>query len=352
MHDKIVVTPVRTIMAPDFYNRSVQRAIIEGNFEKAKTAEEKLRYQKEMYNFDRDVRREVRDFVDAITSGKDFDGDLVPTRELPNNKLLGYSSGQIFVDDLLPPGNLAIDSLLQDLGEKEDEKMLSIGVKRIKNVTIECTDGTTYTAVPTRVEGYPYDYRSMTIEAKIEKETAGAYGIRNVTFANPATIVEWTDDTKTVVCCMDNAIEKEKIVNGKKVKTRRAQPSDTYSKEIGLAMCIAKKHYGNKGSFNEVFKRFIPEYAEPKVVEGEIKEAVEVTGNGTLRKPPLDEAKKVKEEFSENNEEVKKNKRATKIDDGKIKALSNAGWSAEEIAKEMDISLATVYNHLKAIREE
>ena len=54
----------------------------------------------------------------------------------------------------------------------------------------------------------------------------------------------------------------------------------------------------------------------------------------------------------EGTEGVSKPKRATNIDDGKIKALSNAGWPAEEIAKEMNISVATVYNHLKAMREE
>lgn len=346
MHNEFTGAPRRLIKAPNLAERLFERAALERAFENAKSAVEKMHYQVQLYNLDRTIRQNVSDIADFISS-KDYDGDVI----LPGRKLLGTKSGPLIVDEFVGE-EPKLRELLKEVGEKEDEKMLSLGGKNIKRVTIECADGTTYTGVPVRVEGCPYDYRSMTVEAKIEGEAAGAYGIKNVTFANPATIVEWTDDTKTVVCCMDNAVEKEKIVNGKKVKTRRAQPSDTYSKEIGLAMCIAKKHYGNKGSFNEVFKRFIPEYAEPKVVEGEITEAVEVTGNGTLTKPPLDEAKKVKEEFSENNEEVKKNKRATKIDDGKIKALSNAGWSAEEIAKEMDISLATVYNHLKAIREE
>ena len=61
-------------------------------------------------------------------------------------------------------------------------------------------------------------------------------------------------------------------------------------------MCIAKKHYGNKGNFNEVFKRFIPEYSEPKTtvyVEEKDNEVVEVTGTGTLRKLSPEEAKEV-----------------------------------------------------------
>lgn len=286
----------RVIRSVPFSERILQRAIVETNFEKAKTVEEKMRYQEQLYNLDHEIRKTVSDIADFMARA-DYDGDVLVSK----GKLLGNNASQAFIDEFdigeFEPG---LNELLKDVGEKEDEKMLSLGGKNIKRVTIECADGTTYTGVPVRVEGCPYDYRSMTVEAKIEKEAAGAYGIRNVTFANPATIVEWTDGTKTVVCCMDNAIEKEKIVNGKKVKTRRAQPSDTYSKEIGLAMCIAKKHYGNKGSFNEVFKRFIPEYSEPKTtvyVEEKDNEVVEVTGTGTLRKLSSEEAKEVKEKF-------------------------------------------------------
>ena len=178
------------------------------------------------------------------------------------------------------------------------------------------------------------------------------FAIDRVAFQNPATIVWWVDGTKTVVRCMENA--EEKIKDGKKVL--KARPSDAYSKEVGLAMCIVKKAYGNTGYFNEIFKCFIPEYDSPKkrvYVEEEDKGVVEVTGTGTLRKLPPEEAKEVQEKFfGGGTEEVKKPKRATNIDDGKIKALSNAGWPAEEIAKEMNISVATVYNHLKAMREE
>ena len=62
--------------------------------------------------------------------------------------------------------------------------------------------------------------------------------IKEVIFNDPATIVIWSDDTKTVVKC---------------------QPGDKYSKELGLAMCISKKFLGNKGNFNEEFKKWIPE---------------------------------------------------------------------------------------------
>lgn len=61
--------------------------------------------------------------------------------------------------------------------------------------------------------------------------------IKEVIFNDPATIVIWDDGSKTVVKC---------------------QPGDVYSKELGLAMCISKKFLGNKGNFNEVFKKWIP----------------------------------------------------------------------------------------------
>lgn len=61
--------------------------------------------------------------------------------------------------------------------------------------------------------------------------------IEKVIFNDPATIVIWKDKTKTVVKC---------------------QEGDIYSPELGLAMCIAKKYLGNKGNFNEVFKKWIP----------------------------------------------------------------------------------------------
>lgn len=63
--------------------------------------------------------------------------------------------------------------------------------------------------------------------------------IKQVYFNEPVTVVIWADGTKTIVKC---------------------QEGDTYSKETGLAVAIAKKALGNKGNFNEVFKKWIPEY--------------------------------------------------------------------------------------------
>lgn len=65
-------------------------------------------------------------------------------------------------------------------------------------------------------------------------------GIKKVIFNNPATVVIWDDDTKTVVKCQPGK-------NGKLEK---------YDKEKGLALCIAKKVLGNKSNFNNTFKKW------------------------------------------------------------------------------------------------
>lgn len=71
--------------------------------------------------------------------------------------------------------------------------------------------------------------------------------VKNVIFNDPATIVLWSDGTKTVVKC---------------------QEGDVYDPEKGLAMAISKKALGNKGNFNEVFKKWLPdeESLYPKLV--------------------------------------------------------------------------------------
>ena len=73
----------------------------------------------------------------------------------------------------------------------------------------------------------------------IPKPTNYLPEIKNVKFNGPATIVFWADGTKTVVKCQDG---------------------DDYSEEIGLAMCIAKKVFGNTSKYNDIFKKWCPRY--------------------------------------------------------------------------------------------
>ena len=69
--------------------------------------------------------------------------------------------------------------------------------------------------------------------------------IKKVVFNDPATIVFWSDGTKTVVKCGEN---------------------DEYDPEKGLAMAIAKRALGNHGNYYNEFKKWLPE----KVEESEI----------------------------------------------------------------------------------
>lgn len=77
------------------------------------------------------------------------------------------------------------------------------------------------------------------------------FAIDRVYFNDPVTVVLWKDGTKTIVRC---------------------QEGDTYSAETGLSLCFAKKALGNRGNFNDVFKKFVP---EEKVEETAVEEAAE-----------------------------------------------------------------------------
>lgn len=72
----------------------------------------------------------------------------------------------------------------------------------------------------------------------------GTPAIKKVIFNNPATIVIWTDDVKTVVKCGEG---------------------DAFDPEKGLAMAISKRFFGNKGNYCNIFKKWVPE--QPKQPE-------------------------------------------------------------------------------------
>lgn len=62
--------------------------------------------------------------------------------------------------------------------------------------------------------------------------------IQRVIFNDPATIVFWSDGTKTVV------------------KKQKDDKKKKFDKEKGLAMAIAKKALGNQGNYFETFKKW------------------------------------------------------------------------------------------------
>lgn len=82
--------------------------------------------------------------------------------------------------------------------------------------------------------------------------------IVKVIFNNPATIVFWRDNTKTVVKC---------------------DPTEQFDPEKGLAMAIAKKALGNKGNyFNEIKKWTEPYEVERSAVKKKILNNLFTTG--------------------------------------------------------------------------
>ena len=91
-------------------------------------------------------------------------------------------------------------------------------------------------------------YRELTREKMIIKNNSvirrdtviyrDAFAIKKVIFNGKATIVYWEDGTKTVV---------------------KLQGLEWYDPEKGLAMAIAKKALGNKGSYYEIFKKWVPD---------------------------------------------------------------------------------------------
>lgn len=65
--------------------------------------------------------------------------------------------------------------------------------------------------------------------------------IKDVIFNDPATIIKWSDGTKTVVKCGEG---------------------DIYDPEKGMAMAIAKKALGNQGNYYKEFAKWLDPYYE------------------------------------------------------------------------------------------
>lgn len=104
--------------------------------------------------------------------------------------------------------------------------------------------GTPLVAVSYKNEKYDYclDPKYLNV-IKSVKRIKNEFTIRKVIFNNPATIVFWNDDTKTVVKC------------GKR---------DTFDCEKGVAMAIAKKALGNTKDYYKEIKKFLPKEEERK----------------------------------------------------------------------------------------
>ncbi len=104
-------------------------------------------------------------------------------------------------------------------------------------------DDTTRYETPVVVIGYTNSapkgikLRTITSAKLLQAPKRPESKIEKVLFneAKRTTVVFWKDGTKTVVKCQDG---------------------DVFSKETGLAMAFMKRSYGNRGCYNEEFKKF------------------------------------------------------------------------------------------------
>lgn len=87
----------------------------------------------------------------------------------------------------------------------------------------------------------PVERKSTSSRVYYAAKSVSAPSIKKVIFNYPATIVLWSDGSKTVVKCQDG---------------------DVYDPEKGLAMAISKKALGNKGNYCNEFKKWLPEDEE------------------------------------------------------------------------------------------
>ena len=87
---------------------------------------------------------------------------------------------------------------------------------------------------------HPEDIIIANDRYKAEKSYNLGTSIKNAIFNNPATIVLWSDGSKTVV----------------------KSHFDDYDPEKGLAIAIAKKALGNEGNYYNVFKKWLPKNDE------------------------------------------------------------------------------------------
>lgn len=112
-----------------------------------------------------------------------------------------------------------------------------------KNGYLDGRRDATFNIINDLVDNKMITDNNTTVDVSVSLSPISLDSIALVNFneAKGTTVVKWADGTIT------------------KVKT---QNGDTYSPEVGLAMCIAKKAMGNKGNYNNVFKKWLPKTAE------------------------------------------------------------------------------------------
>ena len=105
-----------------------------------------------------------------------------------------------------------------------------------ESISFGCPPGIDFSEITIGGDYVPIEEISVTLEfCKPHLPT-----IKHVIYNDPATIVMWDDGTKTVV---------------------KASHGDVFKPEMGLAMAIVKKAYGNKGNYYKHIKKWLPDEA-------------------------------------------------------------------------------------------
>ena len=113
---------------------------------------------------------------------------------------------------------------------------------------------------------FKWDYIGDPIKFSTEK-IIPPMKIKNVIFNDPATIVFWTDGTKTVV---------------------KAQDDDVFDPEKGLAMAISKKALGNKGNYCNELKKWLPKEEKTiRAVDFIVKGLIDGLADGEYQEKPV-----------------------------------------------------------------
>ena len=91
------------------------------------------------------------------------------------------------------------------------------------------------------IKGEIYKLIEEARRGKVTTKRHDWYGenIKQVIYADPATIVLWQDGTKTVV---------------------KVQDGDTFDPLMGFLLAVCKRCFGNKSAYNNVLKKAVPGY--------------------------------------------------------------------------------------------
>ena len=132
------------------------------------------------------------------------------------------------------PTHILIDLKIMSVKRYDTSNQLIKDILRVEKELRELERGLKYTSIPSDVLAYA-EADVLATEALYKYRK---YGIVDVIFNDPATIIIWADGSKTVVKAENEKFDPEK----------------------GLAMAISKKVLGNKHNYYEVFKKYVGRY--------------------------------------------------------------------------------------------